>query len=141
MKKWLKITLIIIGIIVGIILLDTCQALIFNNNPVIGMQTWCKSKKGLFVTTYHCDGGRNITKLNNSTCNTEEMCKENKNIDYVMRPKDIYDLINDYFTKPGVDLSNYAHSYVDEENNKVVVGLIDASEEKKNEFIDNVFTD
>ena len=141
MKKWVKITLIIMGIMAGIIALDTIQALAFNNNPIIGTQTKCRCKEGLFVTTYHCDDGRNITKLKDSTCSTEEMCKEAKNIDYVMSPKDIYNLINDYFTKPEADLSNYAYGYVDEESNKVVVGLIDTSEEKKNEFIDDVFTD
>ena len=95
----------------------------------------------MFVTTYHCGDGRNITKLKDSTCSTEEMCKEAKKIDYVMSPKDIYNLINDYFTKPEVDLSNYAYGYVDEESNKVVVGLIDVSDEKQNEFIDTVFAD
>ena len=140
MKKSIKIALIVIGIIIGFIALDTIQALAFNNNPIIGTQTKCRSKAGLFVTTYHCGDGRNITKLKDSTCSTEEMCKETKNIDYVMRPKDIHDLINEYFTKSETNLSNYAYSYVDEENNKVVVGLIDNSEEKQNEFIDNVFT-
>ena len=32
MKKGLKIVLIVIGVGVGIILLDTIQALVFNNN-------------------------------------------------------------------------------------------------------------
>ena len=141
MKKSIKITLIIIGIVVVIIALDTIQALAFNNDPIIGVEMWCKKKSGILVDTYHCNDGRNITKLKDSTCSSEEMCKETKNIDYIISPKDIYNLINDYFTKPEAGLSNYASSYVDEENNKVVVGLIDVSEEKKNEFIDNVFTD
>ena len=141
MKKWVKITLIIMEIVTGIIALDTIQALAFNNNPIIGAQTKCRSKEGLFVTTYHCDGDRNITKLKDSTCNTEEICKETNNIDYVMRPKDIHDQINDHFSKSETNLSNYAYSYVDEQNGIVVVGLIDTSEEKKNEFIDDVFTD
>ena len=140
MKKWVKISLIIMGIVAVIIVLDTIQALAFNNDPIIGMEMWCKKKSGILVDTYHCDGGKNITKLKDSTCSNEEMCKETKNIDYIMSPKDIHDLINDYFTKPEVDLSNYAYSYVAEENNKVVVGLIDNSEEKQNKFIDNVFT-
>lgn len=141
MRKSLKIALIIVGTLIMIILLDTIQALAFNNEPIIGMEMWCKKKSGILVDTYHCNDGRNITKLKDSTCSTEEICKETKNIDYIMSPKDIYNLINDYFTKPEADLSNYASSYVDEENNKVIVGLIDNSEEKQNEFIDNVFTD
>ena len=140
-RKVLKIFLIIVGITVGIIILDTVQALAFNNNPILGTQTKCRSKNGLFVTTYHCNNGRNITKLKDSTCSFEEMCKETKNIDYVMQIKDIDDLIIKYFSQGNVDISNYAYSYVDEKNNKIVVGLIDVSEEKQNEFIDNVFTD
>ena len=35
MKKGLKITLIVIGTIIGIILLDSIQALVFDNNPII----------------------------------------------------------------------------------------------------------
>ncbi len=76
MKKGIKITLIIIGVIVGIILLDTIQALVFNNNPIIGTQTKCRSKEGIFVTTYHCENGKNITKLKDSTCSTETVCEE-----------------------------------------------------------------
>lgn len=51
MKKVLRIVLIIIGVVVGIILLDTIQALVFNNNPIIGIQTKCRSKEGLFKRT------------------------------------------------------------------------------------------
>lgn len=35
MKKSFKITLIVIGVVIGIILLDTTQAIIFNNSPII----------------------------------------------------------------------------------------------------------
>lgn len=35
MKKSLKITLVVIGVLVGVIILDTAQAIIFNNSPII----------------------------------------------------------------------------------------------------------
>lgn len=35
MKKSFKITLVVISIIIGIILLDTAQAILFNNSPII----------------------------------------------------------------------------------------------------------
>lgn len=140
MKKWVKIVLIIMVIVAGIIALDTIQALVFNNNPIIGTQTKCRSKIGLFVTTYHCDDGRNITKLKDSTCSTEEMCKEIIIKDYYVEPKDVYDQINDYFTKSEIYFPNYAYSYVDEKNKIVIVGLVENSEEKRNEFINTVFT-
>lgn len=139
MKKGIRITLIVIGIVVGIILLDTIQALVFNNNPIIGSQTKCRSKEGIFVTTYHCENGRNITKLKDSTCSTETVCKETIIKDYYIEAKDLQERINEYFTSEGADLSNYAHSYIDG-NNKVIVGLIDNTEDKQNEFLDRVFT-
>ena len=139
MKKGIKITLIIIGAVVGIILLDTIQALVFNNNPIIGSQTKCRSKEGIFVTTYHCENGKNITKLKDSTCSTETVCKETIIKDYYIEAKDLQDIINEYFMSDGADLSNYAHSYIDG-NNKVIVGLIDNTEDKQNEFLDRVFT-
>lgn len=35
MNKNIKIVFIIIGIIIGLVLVDTLQSLVFNNNPVI----------------------------------------------------------------------------------------------------------
>ena len=35
MKKSLKITLIVLGVLIGIIFLDTLQAKIFNNSPLL----------------------------------------------------------------------------------------------------------
>lgn len=139
MKKGLKITLIIIGVVVGIILLDTIQALVFNNNPIIGTQTKCRSKEGIFVTTYHCESGKNITKLKDSTCSTETVCKETIIKDYYIEAKDLQDKINEYFSSEGADLSNYVYSAIDG-NNKVIVGLIDNTEDNQNDFLDKVFT-
>ncbi len=139
MNKGIKIALIVIGAVVGIIVLDTIQALVFNNNPIIGSQTKCRSKEGIFVTTYHCENGRNITKLKDSTCSTETVCKETIIKDYYIEAKDLQERINEYFTSEEADLSNYAHSYIDG-NNKVIVGLIDNTEDKQNEFLDRVFT-
>lgn len=139
MNKGIRIALIVIGAVVGIIVLDTIQALVFNNNPIIGSQTKCRSKEGIFVTTYHCENGRNITKLKDSTCSTETVCKETIIKDYYIEAKDLQERINEYFTSEGADLSNYAHSYIDG-NNKVIVGLIDNTEDKQNEFLDRVFT-
>ena len=79
MKKSLKVSLIVIGILMGIILLDSIQALIFNNNIIIGIETKCMKKEGLLVDTYHCSDGKNITKfkLFNSSCDSESVCGHN----------------------------------------------------------------
>ena len=79
MKKSLKVSLIVIGILMGIILLDSIQALIFNNNIIIGIETKSMKKEGLLVDTYHCSDGKNITKfkLFNSSCDSESVCGHN----------------------------------------------------------------
>lgn len=55
MKKGLKITLIVVGILVGIILLDTIQAIVFNNSPIIKVtktySSFHKKDIGIFVET------------------------------------------------------------------------------------------
>lgn len=75
-KRIIKIILGIFGIVIVIILLDSIQAIVFNNDPIIGMQMWCKKKKGILVETYHCDNGKKITRIKkNNTCNYEDVCK------------------------------------------------------------------
>ena len=80
MEKSLIIILIIIGFLVGIILLDTIQALIFNNNPIIGIETHCRSKVGILVDTYHCGNGKNVTKFKTaSSCPPPPVCDNDIN--------------------------------------------------------------
>ena len=59
----IKKTLIIIGIIIGIILLDSIQALFFDNNPIIGIQTRNMKKVGILVDTHHCGNGKHDTVI------------------------------------------------------------------------------
>ena len=77
MKKGLKIFFIVLGIIIVLILLDSIQALLFNNNPIIGIETKCMKKEGLIVETYHCEN-KNITKIKSfdNSCNSEIVCVE-----------------------------------------------------------------
>lgn len=77
MKKILKYILVFVGVLIGIILLDSMQALLFNNNPIIGIETRCSKKEGVLVDTYHCGNGkhRTVIKKFNLSCNREEVCK------------------------------------------------------------------
>ena len=67
MKKSLKITLIIIGVFVGLIILDTTQAIVFNNSPIIRItKTYSNSHKkhiGVFVETDIYDGVTQTTRF------------------------------------------------------------------------------
>ena len=54
--------------------------------------------------------------------------------------EDVNIKIQEYFGKENVNRTNLGYNYVDEENDVVVVGLIDNSKEKQDEFIYNVFS-
>ena len=53
MKKCLKVTLIVIGVLVGIIAIDTLQAKMFDNSPLLKIRE-SNIDKGLLVNHYHC---------------------------------------------------------------------------------------
>ena len=67
MKKIFKLILIVIVIIVNLILLDSIQALVFDNNPIIGIQTRNMKKVGILVETHHCGNGKHDTVLKGSS--------------------------------------------------------------------------
>lgn len=59
MKKSLKLILIIVGVLLGIILLDTGQAIIFKNSPFISWKENLEDNdswvyKGILMDTYYC---------------------------------------------------------------------------------------
>lgn len=78
MKKSLKMALIVVGLFIGFVLLDTIQALVFNKNTIIGIETNCMRREGILVNTYHCGNGKHITKIkkSSSSCNSEAVCGE-----------------------------------------------------------------
>lgn len=67
MKKGLKITLIIIGIVIATIICDTTQAKLFNNTPIIKIVedynggTLYQKHIGLLVDTYVKTDGTKVT--------------------------------------------------------------------------------
>ena len=63
MKKFSKLILIVLWVIVGIILLDLIQALVFNNNPIIWIQIRNMKKVGILVDTHHCGNGKHDTVI------------------------------------------------------------------------------
>lgn len=67
MKKGFKITLIVLGVLAGIVVLDTLQAIVFNNSTLIKIRKDFKDgyvqyiDKGLFVNHYHCNSNEKVT--------------------------------------------------------------------------------
>ena len=76
MKKGLKITLIVLGVLVGVIIFDTLQAKIFDNSPLLKIRDNLDGgstdyiDKGLFVNHYHCNNNEKVTtwKKEKYTC-------------------------------------------------------------------------
>jgi len=60
--------------------------------------------------------------------------------DSLITPEDVNDKIINYIKKENNDTKNYSYNYVDTEKNKVVVGLVDNTKEKQDEFIYKVFS-
>ena len=68
MKKSIKIILIIVLTIIGLILIDTIQAKIFNNSPIISFKEQLNDNgsyvdKGILVNTYYCVKEKDIVTV------------------------------------------------------------------------------
>ncbi len=233
MKKGLKISFIVLVVMVGVVVLDTLQAKIFDNSPLLSIRENLDGgstdyiDKGLLVNYYYCNNDEKTTtwKDEKFACPIKEdvgLGWTEDNIDYwIQDEEDISfirglfqnysftsetcDGINDYYllvdgnaygievyektvhiTSPGKEivlneldsqhiiqviqkwqenypgreitledindkignyLSNYstqvpdyAYSYVDEEKQVVVVGLVENNQENQDDFIFKVFS-
>ncbi len=87
MKKGLKITLIVLVILICMIALDTLQAKIFDNSPLIKIRDNLDGgvldyiDKGIFVNHYHCNNNEKVTTWKDTkfACSMKESNnKENK---------------------------------------------------------------
>ena len=106
MKKSLKITLIVLGVLVGIVALDTLQAKIFDNSPLLKIRdnldggTTDYIDKGIFVNHYHCNNNENVTIWIGTkfACSVKE--SNTKEFDFYLTKPEIHNDIrfNDYFT-------------------------------------------
>ncbi len=104
MKKGLKTTLIVLGVLIGIIALDTLQAKIFDNSPLLKIRDNLDGgstdymDKGLFVNHYKCNQ-EEITTFKNTKYACSFSVKPKK-FDFYISKDDNHDTIkfNDYFT-------------------------------------------
>ncbi len=106
MKKSLKITLIVLGVLVGIVALDTLQAKIFDNSPLLKIRENLDGgstdyiDKGIFVNHYHCNNNENVTIWIGTkfACSVKE--SNTKEFDFYLTKPEIHNDIrfNDYFT-------------------------------------------
>lgn len=109
MKKLIRITLIIIGTLVGIILLDTLQARIFKHSPIISWKVELEDDdsyvdKGILIDVYYCTKEEDMVtvswhfKGNKFTCpidNVEEDSERKQNLVNLLKEKMIEEEILD----------------------------------------------
>lgn len=113
-----------------------------------------------FVIKITTDGGNKITYwglgykiVRYPSVSPNEPYKNNKGVKYgswfmnyeleedvKLSAEDIDIKIQEYFTKENSKSSNLVYNYVDNKNNVVVVGLLDNSDKKQEEFIYEVFS-
>ena len=106
MKKSLKITIIVLGVLVGIVALDTLQAKLFNNSPLLKIRdnfdggTLDYIDKGILVNHYHCNNNEDVTtwKVTKFACSVKESNTEEFDF-YLTKPEIHNDIrFNNYFT-------------------------------------------
>ncbi|MFR5856958.1 MAG: hypothetical protein ACLUFU_04010 [Bacilli bacterium] len=144
MKKNLKITLIILGIIIGIIVLDTIQALIFDNSPIIKIRENNDGSstdyidKGIFVNHYYCVNKEEKTVFKNVkyTCpiieNNDLKIKE-----IVDKTKDIKDFTCAEALESFYEDENYIYYWNCIKNEYMIVIYEDGHEETIEEALNN----
>ena len=136
MKKSIKIILIILSLIVFFILIDTIQAIVLKNSPLISLKENLGEKnyikKGLLVDVYYCNEDDTITtsthfKTEKFTCplSTDDVSNDTEKIDFYIEKSNenrntlklyaVYDNRNIYMTKKIKEL------YIITANNKVTL--------------------
>ena len=87
MKKRIKITVIVLGVLVSVIALDTLQAKVFDNSPLLKIRdnldggTLDYIDKGIFVNHYHCNNNEKVTtwKKTKFACSMKELNNDEEN--------------------------------------------------------------
>lgn len=126
MKKIIKRFLIVVSIIVGIILLDSIQALVFDNNPIIGIKTRNMKKVGILVDTHHCGNGKHDTVIKgfSYSCNYE-----GGNYILIDETKEIKDFACDEALEEFYEDDNYTYYWSCIKNKYMIVKYDDGSKE------------
>lgn len=122
----IKKVLMLIGIIIGIILVDSIQALVFDNNPIIGVQTRNMKKVGILVDTYHCGNGKHDTVLKgfNYSCSYN-----GGNYILVDQTKNQKDFVCAEALESFYEDENYTYYWSCIKNNYMIVKYTDGSQE------------
>ena len=127
-----KKVLIVVGIILGVILLDSIQALVFNNNPIIKIKEYYNGgnlnykSKGLLVDTINCSNGKKDTVIKgfSYSCNYE-----GGNYTLVDKTKEIKDFACAEALEQFYEDENYTYYWNCIKNKYMIVKYKDGSNE------------
>lgn len=134
MNKKLKMVLVTLVILIGIVLLDTFQAKIFNNSPIIKItKTYSENYKkdiGILVETKIYKGVSKKTLFKWET--TTKPIINNDDIEKQLN--DVNEKIKKYFSSDIVEYYNLSFNYVDLAKKRVIVGLYNNDEKQQEKF-------
>lgn len=122
----IKNILIVIVTIIAIILLDSFQALIFDNNPIIGISSRCCKRSGILVDTHYCDNGKKDTVIKGFSYSCNYMGGKYTLVD---KTKDIKDFACAEALEEFYEDDNYTYYWSCMKNKYMIVEYDDGTEE------------
>lgn len=135
----MKKVLIIIGIIIGIVLIDSIQALVFDNNPLLKIREYYNGgdlyykDKGILVDTYCGTNGIKDTTIKGFSYSLDY----DPNITIIDKTKTIDDFACDTALDPFYEDDKYVYSYPCIISDYIVVKYSDGTEETVKEALKN----
>ena len=126
MKQTFKLIIITIFILISIIMIDTLQALIFKNSPIISWYNTQPDKdsyvdRGIIVDTYYCTKEKDIVTINHYLKNTKFTCP-------IDNEKMINQNSSDNFNiniKETEDCTNTLTKYYEQKEHKIYLSCLD----------------
>lgn len=139
MKKGIRKVLIVIGIVVGIILIDSIQALVFDNNPLLKIREYYNGgnlnykDKGILVDSYCGTNGIKDTVIKGFSYSLAY----DPNITIIDKSKEIVGFSADTALEPFYEDDKYVYSYPCIISDYVIVRYSDGTEETVKEALKN----
>ena len=153
MKKVVKIILIVLVVFFSVIVLDTIQAKIFDNSPLLKIRNNLDGgavdyiDKGIFVNHYHCNNNEKVTtwKWTKFACSKEENNTNNELLECLKNQVEAYITSEKNEPKEEMlenlieyDKSNLEYSYVMKNEIGIYV-IIKTNDDKIIKELDNYF--
>lgn len=131
--RYLKTTLMIIAILVGIILLDTLQALTFNNNPLLKIREYYNGgdlnyvDKGIIVDSFNCSNGKlhTVIKGFSYSCSLDNVASKYNDYKKITELKNVHYASTEILVKFDGILYGKSNAIIDYSGGNKKIGIID----------------